>query len=176
MDPPDRVPSTARLICPMALSSRNTGGADPPLALGVFVPVRRRARRDTGQSRNPCFGVCSVGYEVLAVKETWNIEVRTDILYDHVGRVAPVTDCNVPVRKSESFQRRAIGAFDDLQSCSGFVIEHTRIHGACARQVLAHGLLKRPKARRGAIREPGAERNLLAPVHAQRCCTFRLLA
>ena len=58
---------------------------------------------------------------MLGVEKPRDIEIRADVLNDHIRRVAPASDSHVAIGERESLERRGIRASDDLDAGAGRV-------------------------------------------------------
>ena len=87
------------------------------------------------ESREIRLGVSGVLDSMLGVEKPRDIEIRADVLNDHIGRVAPASDGHIAVGEREPFERRCIGASNDLDAGARGVGEPGRVEGVDPRQV-----------------------------------------
>ena len=80
-------------------------------------------------------GVGGVLDSMLGVEKPRDIEIRADVLNDHIGRVAPASDGHIAVGEREPLERRRIGAPNDLDAGAGGVGEPGRVEGVDPLQV-----------------------------------------
>ena len=92
------------------------------------------------QAREIGFGICRIADGVVAIEETGNIKIRTDILDDDIRRVAPAAHCDVAIGQGESIQRHAICAFDHCEACAGGLSETGFVERAHAFQIGGKGI------------------------------------
>ena len=114
---------------------RHEAGAAGSLHPGQLAIQLDRVRLQPRQIRLRVGGVLD---RMVAVEESRDVEIRTNVLDHDVGRVAPSADRDVAVWQPEAFGRESIGAADHLDAGARRVRERRRVDRPDKRQVVAH--------------------------------------
>ncbi len=110
---------------------------------------------------------------MVAVEESWDVEIRADVLDHDVGRVAPTADRDVAIRKSETLGRDRVCAPNHFDARARGVRERRGVDRPDAAQVVAHLAGNPLLSLRRPIGQLRAKRRAIAGIDAERGRAFR---
>ena len=125
------------------------------------------------QAREIRVGIRRVSYLVFGVEEPRDVEIRADVLNDHVGRVAPAADSHVAVRQRETVERDVVGAFHHRDTGTRRRKKGRRVDRIQPGEIRANRGGNAVLSGGRSVAEPGTQRLALTLINAERGRAFR---